>query len=497
MAITTRTKTLVLVAAAVVTVGVVAATQVERQNSQPTESRPTGPNPDNTPTVEAVQGNIDADTFRRIAQLQMPTVVSIRTMTETTDRTMDFGSMERFHGLFDWPEQPPRLMEGAGSGFIIDASGLVLTNHHVVEDAREIEVTLFSDPEGNRDAVKRFKATVLGRDALTDSALLQLNGAKDLPVAKLGNSDSVRPGDWVVAIGNPFALSHTVTMGIISATSRPFPVEGRQQRVLQTDAAVNPGNSGGPLLNLRGEVIGINTAIMSARSGANVGVGFAVPLNLVRNLLTDLRKGDIRHGRLGVEIRSIPPAARAALGAPDAGGALVVTLESGGPADKAGLEPGDVIISFNGEVIDDPDELVGLVSNTSPGASANVGIIRDQKRTDLTVTIGELTIAGMTSGPSAESPNGLGLTLTTINPEVARQRGLGASSVVVSEVERGSPAEQAGMRPGDVVLEINRSPVNDLENAARRLRGIPTGGTAFVLVARGNQRMFLVINKPG
>ena len=267
-------------------------------------------------------------------------------------------------------------------------------------------------------------------------------------------------------------------------------------RSLQTDAAINPGNSGGPLLNLRGEVVGVNTAILSGSSGGNVGVGFAVPINLVRDLMTDLRKGDVRRGRLGVEITNIPSSARSALGAPESGGVLIATVERAGPAERAGLKPGDLILTFNGETVDSPDELGRLASNAAPNSAVTLGVIRDKSRIDVKATLGELTLARATGRPAAETPNGLGLTLTTINPDVARQRGLQLSSVVVSDVERGSPAAEAGIQTGDVVLEVNRVAVRSLDDAASRLRDTPAGGTAFLLVSRSGQPTFLVITKP-
>lgn len=446
-----------------------------------------------------IAGAIDAGTFRQVAQLQMPTVVSIRTVADApAPRTMDFGGLEQFREFFGGPgfgAPQDRVLEGAGSGFIIDASGLVLTNHHVVQGARNIEVTLFSDPLGDPDAVRRFNAKVLGRDPLTDSALLQLEGATDLPVAKLGDSNVMRPGDWVVAIGNPFSLAHTVTVGVVSATSRPFPVEGRLQRVLQTDAAVNPGNSGGPLLNLRGEVVGVNTAILSA-TGANVGVGFAVPINLVRDLVDDLQKGDVRRGRIGIEIRGIPAAARTELGVTAAGGVLVASVESGGPAEKSGLRPGDVIVTFNGETLNNPDELVQRVTSATPGSTVTLGVVRDKSRTELKVTVGELTVAGATPAAAPAAETGLGLTLRAIDAQTARQRNLPAAVVFVERVERASPAAQAGLQPGDVIVEVNRTAINGLDDAVNRIKSVPAGSPVFLLVQRNNQRVFVVVTKP-
>jgi serine protease Do len=347
-------------------------------------------------------GDIYSGTFRRIAREQMPTVVSLRIVTETDVPAMDILGSDPGRWLFGLPA--PRLdslLEGAGSGFIIDASGLVLTNYHVVKDARRIQVALFPDPE-DTDAPAQLTATLLGRDPMTDSALLQLAGRRSLPVASLGDSDALRPGDWVMAIGNPFALSHTVTVGVISAISRPIAVEGRLQRVIQTDAAVNPGNSGGPLLNLRGQVVGMTSALLHGATGGNVGVGFAVPINLVRDLLDDLRRGDVRHARLGLQVRTVPAAARSVLGLGATGGVLIVTVEPGGPADRSGVRPGDVLLELNGVPQRSPEQFLETVLRLSPGTKVPVAVMRGRARREMTVTPDELQIS-----PAAEHPDQL------------------------------------------------------------------------------------------
>ena len=250
---------------------------------------------------------------------------------------------------------PPReeFLEGAGSGFVIDESGLVLTNNHVVAGASRIEVGFFAGTPGTENGETYYEAKVIGQDPLTDSALIRLIGKPpgNLAVATFGDSDQMAPGDLVVAIGNPFNLAHTVTVGVISAKGRPFPAtEGRVQEMLQTDTAINPGNSGGPLLNLRGEVIGINTAILSTGpTGGNVGIGFAVPINIVRNLLPQLHEGKVTRGRIGVQITAVPKEALSALGLDTQRGALVSSVEPRGPAARAGIEPGDVILEYRGE----------------------------------------------------------------------------------------------------------------------------------------------------
>ena len=452
------------------------------------------------PRPDPISGAIDAGTFRQIAEREMPTVVSISTLTRSKMPEGDFfgdPSLRRFFGMPGTPSD--RLLEGAGSGFVMDKSGLVLTNAHVVRNAQRIEVVLFTDPAAGSRETRRYTAKVLGRDPLTDSALLQLEGTPDLPVARLGNSDAMRPGDWVVAIGNPFALSHTVTVGVISATSRPFPVEGRQQRVLQTDAAVNPGNSGGPLLNLRGEVVGINTAIVPGGGGTNVGVGFAVPINLVRDLVPQLRQGDVQHGRLGVEIRDVPAEARSALGLGDGAGVLIASVEPGGPAAAAGMKPGDVVLSVNGETMDDAEELIRVISAAKPGTEVRLAIVRDKTKQDVAVKLGELTTgaAPRERGPAVEE--GLGLTLSAVRPDVARQLGLdaGQAGAVVTAVRPASPAAEAGVRTGDVIVEVNRQPVKTVDEAVARARASSAAGTpTFLLVMRDGQPVFLVVGKP-
>ncbi|MFO7303535.1 MAG: trypsin-like peptidase domain-containing protein [Acidobacteriota bacterium] len=451
-------------------------------------------------------GPLDSDTFRSIAAAEMPMVVSIRTLTEATVPTSDFfdfgfrdDPLRRFFGLPGLPRYEERILEGAGTGFVIDGDErLVLTNNHVVENATDIRVVLFPDPESAPGDTREYRARVLGRDPLTDSALLQVTADVSLPEARLGDSDAMRPGDWVMAIGNPFGLSHTVTVGVISATSRPFPLEGRLQRVLQTDAAINPGNSGGPLLNVRGEVIGMNTAIVSP-GGGNVGIGFAVPINLVRELIPSLRSGDVRRGRIGVQIRAVPSNAREALGlSTGVPGALVVSVEPDSPASRAGMQPGDVIVSFDGEDIDSPDELVDLVSNAEPGRSVPVRVVRNGQPQELQLTPDELRLTDDRVGRSRSSrtPEGFGLTIAPVTADVARQLGLeNRNGALVTNVRRGSPAAEGGVRPGDVIVEVNRQPVRSVDDVVSRLRAVPEGGTAFLLVVRDGQELFLVLTR--
>ena len=363
-------------------------------------------------------GPLTATTFRDIAKTVSPAVVNIR--TESRQRQQDLtdffggggggGGDDLFERFFGQPpgqgqgsgggqgrQQRPRdqVVQAAGTGFIIDKAGFILTNNHVVEGATKIEVSLYGE-----DDDQEYDARVVGRDPLTDSALIELTEKPNhtLPEVKFGDSAQIQPGDWVMAIGNPFGLAHTVSVGVISALERPFPVaEGRSAQVLQTDAAINPGNSGGPLLNLRGEVIGINTAIYTdARQAGNIGIGFAIPSNTVRELLPQLRVGKITRGRIGVAVRPIPADAVDEFGLKDRNGALVATVSPGGAAAKAGLEPGDVIIAYNGKPIRNQDDLVQAVVATRPGTTVPVRIVRDGQERTQSVTVEELDLENET-----------------------------------------------------------------------------------------------------
>jgi serine protease Do len=311
-----------------------------------------------------------------------------------------------------------------------------------------------------------------------------------------------------MAIGNPFGLAHTVSVGVVSATARSFPIA--QQRfadVLQTDAAINPGNSGGPLLNARGEVIGINTAIYTdARQQGNIGIGFAIPINTVRELLPQLRAGKVTRGVIGVSVSSVPVDALAEFGLKERKGALVGTVTRGGPAAKAGLEPGDVIIEFNGKAIKNRDELVAIVVLTKPGSTVPVKVLRDKAEKTLSLTVDELDLDEETNRATARtsiepdddpSAEGFGITLSPITADTARQLRLPANTegVIVSDVEQGSSAFRAGISRGDVILQVNRRAVRTPQEASRALAQVPAKGTAFLLILRGGQETFITVRK--
>ena len=461
-----------------------------------------------------LSGPLTANTFRDVAKTVMPAVVNIR--TESRQRAQDLSEFFGGNDLFDrfFGQQEPRgggqrpreqLVQAAGTGFIIDKDGFILTNNHVIEGATKIKVSLYGE-----DDDQEYDAKVIGRDPLTDSALIELTEKPDhtLPEAKFGDSAQMQPGDWVMAIGNPFGLAHTVSVGVISALERPFTVaEGRSAQVLQTDAAINPGNSGGPLLNLRGEVIGINTAIYTdARQQGNIGIGFAIPSNTVRELLPQLRTGKITRGRIGVSVGAVQREAVDEFGLKDRKGAVVQSVSPDSAASRAGIEPGDVIIAFGGKPVTSRDELVRMVVNTRPGTSVPVRIVRDRQERTVNITVDELDLEAETAvargrgrdsaDPAQETSSGFGITLQNVTPDIARRLRLGdRRGAVVTDVEQGSPAARAGIQPGDVIVRVGREAVESAGDAQRTLAAIPSGGTAFLRVVRAGQETFVTVTK--
>jgi len=457
-------------------------------------------------------GPIDASTFRTIASTVSPAVVNIRTESRQRSQEMtDFfgggqGGGDLFERFFGQPQQPrqgrPQVTQSAGTGFLISTDGFILTNNHVVEGATKIEVSLYGD-----DPEISYLAEIVGRDPLSDSALIRLTDTpgRALSAVKFGDSDQMLPGDWVMAIGNPFGLAHTVSVGVISATERPFPVaDGRTQDVLQTDAAINPGNSGGPLLNIRGEVIGINTAIYTdPRQQGNIGIGFAVPINVVANLLPQLRTGKVTRGVIGVSVQNIPLDAVSDFGLTERRGALVATVTRGGPAARAGFEPGDIILEFNNRPVRNRDELVRTVVSTKPGTTVPVKVLRNKQERTLNLTVDELDLdAESTSASAAPEPEeargvGFGITLGALVPDLARRLRIPADTagVLVTDVEPGSPAARAQIGRGDVILQINRVPVTSPAEASRELNRVASGSTAFLLILRGGQETFVTVRK--
>jgi serine protease Do len=394
-----------------------------------------------------------------------------------------YGPFERFFG----PPRRPFKAKSLGSGFLIDSKGFILTNNHVVENADEILVKLSNG--------KEFKAKVVGRDSKTDIALIEIKGdARDLPAVKLGDSNTLRVGEWVVAIGNPFGLENTVTVGIVSAMGRHIN-QGPYDNFIQTDAAINPGNSGGPLLNTKGEVVGINTAIFS-RGGGNIGIGFAIPIDLAKEIVPQLKeKGRVTRGWLGVMIQKVTPDIAESLGLDEAKGALVADVVKDGPAEEAGIKQGDVIVEFDGKPVADSAELPLLVARTPVGKTVDLVIIRDKKRETVTVTISELKDEEELAEGSGGGTDDLGLTVQTLTPELAENLGIerGVKGVVVTQVDPAGPAGEAGLRRGDVSLEVTRAPVKDASAYSKALHAAGKGKTVLFLVRRGDNTIFLAV----
>jgi serine protease Do len=376
----------------------------------------------------------------------------------------------------------PQRQGGLGSGFIIDRDGTILTNYHVVDGADKITVTL---SEG-----QSFTAKVLGRDQKTDIAIIKIDARQDLPAVSLGDSDRLEVGEWVMAIGNPFGLDHTVTAGIVSAKGRHIG-NGPYDDFIQTDASINPGNSGGPLINLRGEVVGINTAIFS-QSGGNIGIGFAIPTNLVKDLLPQLRaKGKVVRGFLGTTIQKVTPDIAETMGLKQASGALVADVTKDGPADQAGIKTGDVIVAFDGKEIRDSADLPLQVARLAPGKTVQVKILREGKELTLPITVGEVKENEVVaSGETGE----LGLAVQKVTPEIAQELGLErAEGVVITAVEPGSAADDAGLHRGDVIAEINRHPVGTVADFRRETAKAGKGQSVLFLVRRGQGSLFLAL----
>ena len=381
----------------------------------------------------------------------------------------------------------PQRQRSLGSGFIIDGDGSILTNNHVVENAQKIVVKLADEQE--------YEAKVIGRDPKTDIAVIKIEAKTKLTPANFGDSDGLEVGEWVMAIGNPFGLDSTVTSGIVSAKGRHIG-QGPYDNFIQTDASINPGNSGGPLINLRGEVIGINTAIFS-RTGGNIGIGFAIPVNLVKELLPQLRgKGKVTRGYLGVLIQKVTPEIAESLGMEKSQGALVANVSKDGPADKSGVKVGDVIVEFDGKEIRDSAELPIIVARTSVDKKVRMKVLRDKKELTLNVAVGELKDEEVVA--SAPEKGEMGLTVQRLTPQIAESLGLEKTDgIVVSAVEPGSAADEAGIRRGDVIVEIDRKPIRNLEEYKKSIATVRKGKGVLFLVRRGESTLFLALRPQG
>lgn len=442
--------------------------------------------------------------FRLAIQRVGPAVVSITAQKVVKVRIPDFpfefrGPWEDFFWPFREPEfkkEKKQTKPVLGSGFIVDKQGHILTNNHVVAGAEGIKVKLSDERE--------FKAEVVGTDPETDVALIKLRTEEQIPdreIAKLGDSDKIEVGDWVVAVGNPFGLERTASQGIVSAKGRSgLSIAGGEisyQDFIQTDAAINPGNSGGPLVNLRGEVIGINTAITGNVQGQNFG--FAIPINMARKVMEQLMvKGKVVRGFLGMLPQEITPDLAEAKGLSSTEGVLVAKVDPDTPAEKGGLKVGDVIIRFAGKKIKTVKQFRMLVANHTPGEKVKMTVIRDGKQKQLTFTLGDRAeYLKLAAGESKAEEAWMGMEVTSVHSDVARSMGIKEKTgVVVIGVEGGSPAEEKGIKPGDVILQVGEHQIKDLKDyqeAVQKLKG--SEKPILFLIKRGKWTRFVALKE--
>ena len=438
-------------------------------------------------------------TFAPVVKRVTPAVVNIAStrVVKTSSQEGGMSPEDLFRQFFGGgrrsPQQPSeRRSSGLGSGVIVSSDGYVLTNNHVVENATTLKVSLFDRRE--------MTAKVIGTDPQTDVALLKLDG-KNFPYLPMADSSAVQIGDVVLAVGNPFGIGQTVTMGIIGAKGRGGLGIEDYEDFIQTDAAINPGNSGGALVNANGQLIAINTAILAGNSGGNQGVGFAIPINMAREVMDQLTKtGKISRGYIGAGIQDVTPALAKAFKVPSTGGALIREVEPSGPAAKAGLQSGDVVTAVNNVPIIDSNDFRLRISRTVPGTTAQLKILRDGNTREVSVTPvkrpGAAVAESTGETESAEGkPTALkGLSVDTLTSDIARQLRLGAntSGVVVTDVDPGSAAASAGLRQGDVIQHVNRKPVSNLSEFNQAIRGAGSD-SVVLLVNRGGQTQFVVI----
>ena len=460
------------------------------------------------PAPELVAGLPD---FTRLVEQVGPAVVSVQAevgggQRATTQRGQPVPDEEipeffrRFFGpgmpqMPGMPGMPAPRGTSQGTGFIISSDGYVLTNHHVVEGADTVRIRL----EDRRE----FTAKVVGSDEQSDVALLKI-AATGLPSLRIGDSNAIKPGQWVVAIGSPFGLDHSVTAGIVSAVGRANPYAGqRYVPFIQTDVAINRGNSGGPLLDTRGQVVGINSQIFS-NSGGYMGVSFAIPIDIAMNAVQQLKAtGKVTRGQLGVQIQNLTRDSASALGLPDANGALVARVEAGSAAERAGVQRQDVIRSVNGRAILESSDLPPIIGAMAPGTRVTLDVLRDGKSRSLTATLSKLDEAAATgtdeaAGPAAAAQaNPLGIVGEDLDPDKRRQLGLEpGEGVLVARVE-GLAAREAGLRPGDVILAVGRSDVTSASALNAQLRAVGAGKPVMLLVRRGGGTQYITVNPSG
>ena len=443
--------------------------------------------------------------FSKLVERAAPAVVSItgvRTISNGSGAAQAMPNLppnspfrQFFKHFFDQQQgpnsQPQQSKERIlGSGFIISSDGYIVTNRHVVVGDTQLKVRLLDRHE--------YSAKVIGMDKRTDLALLKIN-AKNLPTLQLGNSDKLKVGQWILAIGNPFGFDYSATQGIISALSRNLPNENYVP-FIQTDAAVNPGNSGGPLLDLKGQVIGVNSQIYT-NSGGFMGLSFAIPINIVKDVVAQIKAhGKVSYGWLGVMVQDMNQSLAQSFGLKQPEGALVAQVEPNSPASKAGLQAGDIILEFNGSKIGRSGDLPPLVGSTPVGTSVPVVILRNGKRLTVDVTIAALKEPKATkkaqSSSQADQGGRLGIIVENLTADQRKQLGIGAHGVLISGVDPNGIAAQSGLEPGDVILQFGRSQINDAEQLAKQVHEAPTGRPIPVLILRQSTPLYTTVTIP-
>jgi serine protease Do len=446
-----------------------------------------------TAPVKAAEVPMVPANFSELAEKVRPGVVNLQVVKKVKDVAFGsrnfpgspFGENSPFGDFFEPflegnPSARPE-QRGVGSGFILSRDGIIITNNHVVEDADQIKVKLANG--------KEYDGKVVGRDPKTDLALVKIDGASDLHPLTLGNSDELRVGSWVIAVGSPFGLEQTVTAGIVSAKGRVIG-SGPYDNFIQTDASINPGNSGGPLLNTKGEVVGINTAIIASAQG----IGFAIPVNMAKEIAPQLQqKGHVTRGWFGVSIQEMTPELAKSFGMKEKQGALVSEVVAGSPAEKAGIERGDVIVEFDGKPVADSQDLPRMVASTPVGKSVNIKFWRNEKTLERQVKVGEMEEKIVMTKTPAHSKT-LGVSVQNLTPETAKRLGLKSETgVVVTRVESGSPAAEAGIQTGDIIREVNRKPVKNVEDLVQNLEQAKDRNNILLLVQRGQNNLFAAV----
>ena len=432
--------------------------------------------------------------FNQLAEMVSPAVVNIRTVKTIKGGGPVFRQFQRdprgrqgpfkdfFERFFGEDMQKEFKQPSLGSGFIIDKEGFVVTNNHVIEDADQIKVKLKDERE--------YDATIVGRDPNTDIALLKIDSGQDLPTAKLGDSDELKVGQWVVAIGSPFGLEHTVTAGIVSAKGRVIG-SGPYDDFIQTDASINPGNSGGPLLNLNGEVVGINTAIVAGGHG----IGFAIPVNLAKGIIVALKtEGEVTRGWLGVAIQDLNGDMAEYYEVENKKGVFVMDVFEGDPADKAGIKPKDIILEVNGQKIKTSRRLTSMIAGIPVGETAKIKILRDGKEKTVKVKIVKRDETKLASrGRPKEQAQEFGIRVSNLTPEIAQRLNIAETSgVIVTEIQSGGKGEEADIRVGDIIKEINRRPIETVSDYQEILSQVDSGESVNLFIRRKNTG-FLVV----